>query len=239
MNKENAIKQNEYLMNRFKYKKLLNITLCFTISVLGFCSYFISVVEDMNWDFLADFRFMTITGTVFTSVISLVSAIICVIELISGTEINNLKLYFLRLTSVVSESIIAFVIFMSFLPFIPDKPNIFKYDSFNMHVIIPALTIISFLLTEPPAKKIKPIMRFNGSALITIYAVIIISLILWGIIPQNKIPYSFLEINTRPIWYVLLAGVIIYSCAYFLSWGFISLNKKVSKYGYDESDESV
>ena len=233
MNEISTSKSIEYIKTRFRYKKQLNIIIGSTISVLGFCSILISVVEDMNWDFLSDFRFMTINGTLFTSIISMITAIISLAEIIKGEDIISGKFYYLRLTSVVTESIIALVIIISLFPFIPDKPNILKYDSFNMHVIIPSLTIISFLIAEPPEAEIKPIMRFNGSALITIYAVIIINLILWGFIPQDKIPYSFLEVNTRPLWYVLLAGVIIYSCAYFMSWGYISLNKKVSEKWYN------
>jgi len=233
MNAVSSAENIEYKVYRFKYKKQLNILISLTISVLGFCSFFISVVRDMNWDFLSDFRFMTINGTVFTSIISLITAVISLAEIIKGEDIKLEKFYFLRLTSVVTESIIAIVILMSLFPFIPDKPNILKYDSFNMHVIIPILTIISFLIAEPPSDKIKPIMRFNGSALITIYSVIIVSLILWGVIPQSEIPYSFLEVNTRPLWYILLAGVIIYAGAYFLSWGYIELNKKISKSWYN------
>ncbi len=233
MNAVSSAENIEYKVYRFKYKKQLNILISLTISVLGFCSFFISVVRDMNWDFLSDFRFMTINGTVFTSIISLITAVISLAEIIKGEDIKLEKFYFLRLTSVVTESIIAIVILMSLFPFIPDKPNILKYDSFNMHVIIPILTIVSFLIAEPPSDKIKPIMRFNGSALITIYSVIIVSLILWGVIPQSEIPYSFLEVNTRPLWYILLAGVIIYAGAYFLSWGYIELNKKISKSWYD------
>ncbi len=233
MNAVSSAENIEYKVYRFKYKKQLNILISLTISVLGFCSFFISVIRDMNWDFLSDFRFMTINGTVFTSIISLITAVISLAEIIKGEDIKLEKFYFLRLTSVVTESIIAIVILMSLFPFIPDKPNILKYDSFNMHVIIPILTIVSFLIAEPPSEKIKPIMRFNGSALITIYSVIIVSLILWGVIPQSEIPYSFLEVNTRPLWYILLAGVIIYAGAYFLSWGYIELNKKISKSWYD------
>ena len=233
MNAVSSAENIEYKVYRFKYKKQLNILISLTISVLGFCSFFISVIRDMNWDFLSDFRFMTINGTVFTSIISLITAVISLAEIIKGEDIKLEKFYFLRLTSVVTESIIAIVILMSLFPFIPDKPNILKYDSFNMHVIIPILTIVSFLIAEPPSEKIKPIMRFNGSALITIYSVIIVSLILWGVIPQKDIPYSFLEVNTRPLWYILLAGVIIYAGAYFLSWGYIELNKKISKSWYD------
>ena len=233
MNAVSSAENIEYKVYRFKYKKQLNILISLTISVLGFCSFFISVIRDMNWDFLSDFRFMTINGTVFTSIISLITAVISLAEIIKGEDIKLEKFYFLRLTSVVTESIIAIVILMSLFPFIRDKPNILKYDSFNMHVIIPILTIVSFLIAEPPSDKIKPIMRFNGSALITIYSVIIVSLILWGVIPQKDIPYSFLEVNTRPLWYILLAGVIIYAGAYFLSWGYIELNKKISKSWYD------
>lgn len=227
-------KVTEYPAVRFIYKKQLNIIICMTISVLGLCSFFISAVEDLNWDFLSDFRYMTIVGTVFTSFVSLLTVAVSVVEIFKMKDINSKRLYFLKLTSVVTESIIAIVIFMSFFPFVPDNPNIFKFDSFNMHVIIPILTILSFLITEPPNIQIKPIMRLNGTALITIYAVVIISLIILGFIPQDKIPYSFLEVNTRPFWYVLLAGIIVYSCAYFLSWAYIAWNKRVTENWYKE-----
>lgn len=225
---------SEYIKHRFKYKKQLNILICLTISVLGFCSYLISVARDMDWDFLSDFRFMTINGTLFTSVVSLVTVAISVFELAKGKECKLNKLYYIRLSSVVTECIISIVIFMSFLPFVPDNPNILKFDSFNMHVTIPILTIISFLIAEPPENKIKPLMRFSGSAVIILYSVVIISLILWGVIPNDKIPYSFLEVNTRPVWYVFLAGTIVFITAYFLSWGFINWNKRISERWYAE-----
>lgn len=223
---------NNYITFRFRYKKLLCVMFGFTIFILGSCSYLISVAEDMKWDFLSDFRFMTINGTLFTSVISLATFIIGIYELMTGENIRPKRLYFLRLISVVTECVIAAVILMSFLPFVPDSPNILKFDSFIMHIVIPILTILSFLIAEPPEGKIKPIMRMNGSALITIYAVVIISLILVGVIPQNKIPYSFLEVNTRPLWYVLLAGAIVYAGSYFLSWGFIEWNRRISDNWY-------
>ncbi len=232
MENSTAVKSQEYMSVRFIYKKQLNIIFSATIAVLGICSFFISVIKDMNWDFLANFRYMTIVGTLFTSLVSLLTVVISVIELITMNDIKSRGLYFLKLTSVVTESIISIIILMSLFPFIPDSPNILRFDSFNMHIVIPMLTILSFLITEPPIVKIKPIMRFNGAWLITIYAVVIISMIVLGMIPQDKIPYSFLEVNTRPFWYVLLAGLIIYSCAYFLSWGYIEWNKKISEYWY-------
>lgn len=224
--------EKTYYRRRFKYKKQLNILICITIAVLGLCSYLISVVEDMDWDFLSDFRFMTINGTLFTTVVSAVTVALSIYELAKGKDIDTKKLYYIRLSSVVTECIIAIVILMSLFPFVPDSPDILKFDSFNMHVIIPIMTIISFLITEPPNEKIKPIMRLNGASVITIYAIVIITLIIWGVIPSDKIPYSFLEVNTRPFWYILLAGVIVYSCAYFLSWAFIRWNKRVSDYWY-------
>ena len=124
MNAVSSAENIEYKVYRFKYKQQLNILIRITISVLGFCSFFISVVRDMNWDFLSDFRFMTINGTVFTSIISLITAVISLAEIIKGEDIKLEKFYFLRLTSVVTESIIAIVILMSLFPFIPDKPNI-------------------------------------------------------------------------------------------------------------------
>lgn len=213
---------------RYKIKKQLNIIICSLIFILGISSFIFSAFYDMNGDFLSEFRYMTINGTLFTSLLSLIVVILNFIEIRRGIEFSSHILYFTRLSSVVTESIIAIVIAMSFFPFIPDNPNILKFDSFNMHVIIPILSIVSFLINDPPIQNMKPIMRLYGSWPITIYAAVIITLILLGFIPQEHIPYSFLEIKTRPLWYILMFGCIVYGCAYALSWVFSEWNKKLS-----------
>ena len=228
MSKYVSIKNNPHFKQRYKIKKWLNIALSSIIFVLGFTSLTVSLLDDLQGDFLSGFRYMTVIGTVYTTTISLIMVFINLTELWRGEEYVFDTLYFIRLSSAVTESIIAIVIALSLFPFIPDNPNILKYDSFNMHVIIPILSITSFLIHDRPIENMKPIMRLHGAWLITVYAVVLITLIFFEFIPQEQIPYSFLEVKTRPLWYVLLAGFIVYASAYVLSWAFSAWNKKLS-----------
>lgn len=220
--------ENEKIRRRYKLKKQLNIFICSLIVILGISSFIVSAINESGGNILLNFRYMTINGTLFTLLISLIIVVLNMIEIKSGKEFTSQLLYLIRLSAVVTESIIAIVIAMSFLPFIPDSPNVFQYDSFNMHVIIPLLSVLSFLINDHPIEKMNPMMRLHSVWPITLYAVVVVTLIILGLIPQENIPYSFLEINTRPLWYILLFGVMVYSFAYLLSWALSEGNKRVS-----------
>ena len=56
----------------------------------------------------------------------------------------------------------------------------------------------------------------------------ILTLILTNVIPENKIPYSFLDVRHQPLWFPLLAFVVIYGVGFLLSWAFYLLNRKWS-----------
>ncbi len=211
-----------------KTKKQVNIFICSLIVVLGISSFIVSAVNEADGNLLLNFRYMTVNGTLFTLIISTMIVVLNMIELKRGREFTSPLLYYTRLSSVVTEAIIGIVIAMSFLPFIPDNPNVMCYDSFNMHVTIPLLSIISFLINDHPVENMKPIMRLHCAWPITLYATVVISMIIMGLIPQESIPYSFLEIYTRPLWYILLFAVLVYSCAYFLSWALSEGNRRVS-----------
>ena len=216
--------------SRHRLNIILNLVISSLILILGISSIIVSAYVKAPENFLFEFRYMTVNGTVFTSIIAFMILIVSIIEAKSGKYSIADRLYYFRLSSAITESIIAVVIAMSFFPAVPDSPNILSYESFNMHVIIPILSIVSFLLNRSPRETMHPLLRLNCAWLITIYASIVITLILTGTMPQDKIPYSFLDFRTRSIWYIVYFGFFIYSFTYVLSYIFTNLNKRMSSF---------
>ena len=197
--------------------------LCAAVFVLGLISLTVAVARDgEQWQ--RAFRFMTVIGTLYTT---LLSGVVFAVTLRKRDRADT-PLFFLRLCAAVSECVIAIVILLSFLPFIPDSPDIFRFDSFVMHVAIPLLTVISFVVCARPAGDMPPLTHFNGSWLLVVYSAVVTALIITGVMPSEDIPYSFLEISTRPLWYVLLSAGIIFGTAYFLSFLLSAVNRRLS-----------
>ena len=209
----------------------LNLLFSSLIFFFGTSSVAVTAFSKIEENFFFEFRYMTLNGTVFTTLISLITMIISLSEIKTDRERQTKTLYYFRLSSAVTETIIAVVIGMSFLPFVPDNPNILSYDSFCMHVIIPLLSIVSFLISRSPKENLHPLQRLTCSWLITLYAVIVITMIIAGWIPQDKIPYSFLNIYTQPVWTLVYFGAFIYSFAYLLSVFFTEWNRKLVSRG--------
>lgn len=214
-----------------------NLLIASLIFVLGSVSIFLSLFDKNETDFFLEFRFMTMNGTIFTTLISLIILIVCVFELIQNRAVISDRLYYFRLSSAVTEIIIAVVIAMSFLPAVPDSPNIFTFASFTMHVILPVLSVISFLINKTPVPHLHPVRRFNCSWLITLYAVTVITMIMLGFIPQDKIPYSFLDFQNRPAWYIVYFGCFIYSLTYVMSYFLTDGNSRMSSLWYREQEQ--
>ena len=197
--------------------------LCAAVFVLGLISLTVAVARDgEQWQ--RAFRFMTVIWTLYTT---LLSGVVFAVTLRNRDRADT-PLFFLRLCAAVSECVIAIVILLSFLPFIPDSPDIFRFDSFVMHVAIPLLTVISFVVCARPAGDMPPLTHFNGSWLLVVYSAVVTALIITGVMPTEDIPYSFLEISTRPLWYVLLSAGIIFGTAYFLSFLLSAVNRRLS-----------
>ncbi|MBQ4260531.1 MAG: hypothetical protein II709_01535 [Ruminococcus sp.] len=204
-------------------RRRLNLLLCAAVFVLGLISLTVAVARDgEQWQ--RAFRFMTVIGTLYTT---LLSGVVFAVTLRKRDRADT-PLFFLRLCAAVSECVIAIVILLSFLPFIPDSPDIFRFDSFVMHVAIPLLTVISFVVCARPAGDMPPLTHFNGSWLLVVYSAVVTALIITGVMPTEDIPYSFLEISTRPLWYVLLSAGIIFGTAYFLSFLLSAVNRRLS-----------
>ncbi len=210
---------------RLNYK--LNIWISILIFILGTSSLIVSAFSKENENFLLSFRYMTFNGTVFSTLVSLIVIALSFSKVKSEKAYKQNILYYFRLSSAVTEIIIAVVIALSFLPSVPDNPNLLSYDSFNMHVIIPLLTVISFLLHPSPAEKTGALLHLSCAWLITIYSAVIMTLIVFGLIPESLIPYSFLDVHSMPVWYIITFGLFIYSFVYVLSYWLTGMQERI------------
>lgn len=211
---------------KFRQKKLLNIAVCFTVFVLGITSFVYKAHYEGSA--LSCFREMTVCGTVFSSAVSFLYMAISVYELLSDREVEAAPLYYLRLSAATVGFIILIIVLIGYLPFVPAKPVIARYDMINMHVLVPILTLFSFLFNDPPRGKLTPVQRLGGLCFLLLYSVGEIVCILLYIIPEEKIPYFFLNVRHQPLWFTILAIAVIYSLGYLLSWWFSELNRKLS-----------
>ena len=207
-------------------KKTINILVCLAITFLGITATIYKVRYEGG--FWTCFREMTVCATVLTSITSAALVILNLYEMKIGSEQTFSQLYYWRLSSAVTEMMVLLIVLIGYLPFFVDHPVIGRYDMINMHVIIPLLTIGSFVFNDSPVGKLSPKKRLGGLNIITVYTVFILTLILTNIVPENKIPYSFLDIRHQPVWYILLAFVVVYGGGYLLSWLFYRLNLKLS-----------
>ena len=218
------------MKRRNAQKKAINILVCLAIVILGITATIYKVRYEGG--FWTCFREMTVCATVLTSLTSAALILLNLYEMKIGSEETFTSLYYWRLSSAVTEMIVLLIVLIGYLPFFSDHPVIGRYDMINMHVIIPLLTIGSFVFTDSPIGKISPVRRLKGLYIIIVYTVAMLTLILTYVIPENKIPYSFLNIRHQPFWFVLLAFVVVYGFGYLLSWLFSWLNLKLSLIWY-------
>ncbi len=211
---------------RLRIKKAFNSVVCVIVFILGILATIYKVKYEGS--FLTCLRELTVDGTLFASAVALMYAFINFAEIILDKEFEHRFLYYLRLSSCVGEFIILIVVLIGYLPIVPDHPVITRFDMINMHVIIPLLTILSFVFHDPPIGKLKPSERFYGLIFISLYCVIMMTFIFTGIVPENKIPYSFMNIYSSPIWYIIFAAVFVFTLGYLISWALSELNRKAS-----------
>lgn len=205
----------------------LNLLLSALLFGVGASALAVSALSEKE-EFLMAFRYMTMNGTAFTTLTALILTVACAAELRTGRPFLRRRLYYFRLCAAVTECIIAAVILLSFFPFVPDKPDLLTYDSFCMHVVLPVLTILSFLLNPSPVP-VPPLKRLGCAWLITLYAAVVTALILTGAIPQDKIPYSFMDFGAQPLSYSICIGCFVYSFAYVLSVWLTDGNRRMAR----------
>jgi hypothetical protein len=156
---------------RYILKKRVNALLCFFIAFCGTTAVLYSRFIFHN-ALLDRLRYMTFWGTIFTSAVSLIFGIVCVIEAARETEVTYRQVYFLRLSSATTESVIFAVVMFGLTPLVPDEPDLTSYPGIMMHLVVPVATVMSFLLNDPPFGKPKPKEPLKGTLFIAIYAVV-------------------------------------------------------------------
>lgn len=226
MNPEQIEQIEQRFKRRYNRKKLLNILISAVIVVLGVSS--VIFIWSYDRDGVLTFRWMTVDGTIFTTVIALCYIAVNVFEIVRYTELTSRIVYFMRLASAVAESLIMVIVLLSQLPFSQQHMHILRYDMFNMHLLIPILTVASFALNDSPIGKLRHGKLFHGTWFITLYAAVVLSLILTGIIPEEMIPYSFMDVAHMPALVVALCFVFVYGIGLLLSWLLSRWNQKLS-----------
>ena len=211
---------------RYLYKKITNICISALIVFLGVSSFLFGWQLEPS---VTIFRYLTVDGTVFTTLGAAVFIVANLIELIGHTELTWPSVYFIRLSAAVAESVIFIVVMFSQLPVFPEHlPINDRYDSFVMHVLIPILGVVSFLVNDPPIGRLKPMQRWRGTWFVTFYAVIILSLIASERLPAALIPYFFLDFRTVHWTILLFAAVFVYGTGYLMAGRISEWNRRLS-----------
>ena len=214
------------ITRRFRMKKITNLIICALIFFLGLTSFIFKARYEGA--ILTCFREMTVDGTVFTSLTSFALIWLNLHELRKQNPHTSNFLYFWRLSSAVTELMILFIVLLGYTPLSRDKPVLLRYDMMNMHLIIPLLTVISFVLNDEAIGKCSWKQLFGGLIFLGIYSVSVISLILLRIIPEEKIPYAFLNIRSGRAWYTIAVALTVLSAGYLFSLLFYRLNLRLS-----------
>ena len=212
--------------NRYKIKKTVNLIISVIITILGAVSFL--YIWNYDKDGILTFRWMTVDGTVFTTVISFAFVAVNLLELLKYTELTSVAIYYARLASAVAEGLILVVVLLSQLPFSPEHMHIFRFDMFNMHIAIPLLMICSFVLNDSPIGRLGFLQILRGTWFVTLYAAVIITLIVTGAIPSEQIPYFFLDVFHMPAIAITGCFIFIYSLGYVLSAVLSNMNRKLS-----------
>lgn len=216
----------EAFNQRYALKKRANLIISVLTAVLGVTSFLYGLrLEPMP----TIFRWMTVDGTVFTTISAILCFVVNLVEVLRNTELTRRSVYYMRLSSAVAESVIFIVVLFSQLPIFPEHLPIFdRYDSFVMHVLVPLLGIESFLINDPPIGRLKPRQRWQGTWFVSCYALTILTLIGTGVLPPELIPYPFLNYRENGWGLFFAAFVFIYGCGYLMAWGISEANRKLS-----------
>ena len=185
---ENTMKDFD---NRYRAKKIANMICSIIIIFMGVFS--VIYTYEFDNDGIMTFRWMTVDGTIYTTILTIIVVACNVYELIRKTEVSRKVVYLLRLSSAVTEGIIIIVVLISQLPFFPTHMHIARIDMFFMHICIPILTILSFINNDSPIRKLSLLELSFGTSFVIIYLIIIVTMIGTGVLTKEYIPYDFLN----------------------------------------------
>ncbi|MBR3196638.1 MAG: hypothetical protein IKF50_08040 [Clostridia bacterium] len=102
-----------------------------------------------------------------------------------------------------------------------------RYDMFCMHVLISVLAIASFVINDSPLGKLSFGETMIGTAFVTVYAAVIIPLILTDVVTGEYIPYFFLDFRHLGSLSILVFSLLICATGYSLSLLLSFLNRKL------------
>ena len=210
------------ITKRLLLKKKVNLIISIIIAVLGLSTAYMAFIVEVG---ISSFRYLTVNGTLFTTVGSIVFIIANIYEFAKKKEITNVFVYYIRLSCAVTETVIMLVILITWI--MGDTSGLNKWNLVVMHVVIPILTVASFIVNDAPIGKIPPFKRFYCTAFITVYIIIILSLFCSGILPMDMIPYTFIDWRTVPVLQIICFVTIVYLIAFIVATILYQLNKKL------------
>ena len=94
---------------KYRYKKYLNLVVSAMIVVFGISSFIYGLHLEPS---VTIFRFMTVDGTMFTTIASVVCIVVNIFEAKRNTELTSLLVYYIRLSSAVAEMVIFLVVIL-------------------------------------------------------------------------------------------------------------------------------
>ena len=217
----------EKFSKRYILKKKVNAFLCLFVAVMGTTAVLYSRFVFHN-PLVDRLRYMTFWGTIFTAAVSFIFGMVCIMEAAKETEVTHKPVYFLRLSSATTEAVIFSVVMVGLTPLVPDEPDVSSYPGIVMHLVVPATTVLSFLLNDPPFGRPKILDPFKGTIFIAMYTVLMGMLFGTGMLSSEKAPYSFLDFNNTSMLFIFVCFVSIFAVGYAVSWLLMRLNMKLS-----------
>jgi hypothetical protein len=224
---EELEKSEEVFKKRRRSKKQLNMVISFVIFFACVIAVYDSAVI-RHYDLTDRLRYMTWLSSIYTALLCFICGFVNLVELYYDSELTSRLVYFMRLSCATNELVVLLVVIYGLLPFVPDHPDFTSVTGFIMHVFMPILTPLSFAFNDAPIGKLKWYEPIHGTWFITLYALIMIPMILSGTLPREKVPYSFLLINEHSLIYNIAVAIAIYAIGYFLAVLLSRLNRRLS-----------
>lgn len=210
---------------RYRNKKIINLIISSVIIVAGI--FAVIYVFRFDKEGVLTFRWLTVDSTIFTIVMTMLFVVINIVEIKHKTEMTRKSVYYVKLSSAVAEGLTIIVVLTSQLPVFSEHMHILRPDMFCMHILIPILTITSFVTNDSPIGRLKFGKLLHGLGFVALYSVNIVILIRTGVITKEQIPYFFLDFDNMSVTLLIIGFVFIYGVSFVLSMGLSTLNRKI------------
>ena len=238
-----------------KYKRLIiSFVINILIIILGITAYIEILVSK---GFFHALRFFTIDGNLFSIICSI---LICINQFkaikISSTRnpkylIISHSLYILGLMSACTVSIIFIVVFLILMPFAGKNCLSFinTYHNSIYHVINPLLIIFRFIFLDVRERDLSLYQKLFGGIPMFIYGLTMLLFCIFKVFTgygkegDGKIPYPFLDVYHRNIFFCLFSLIFIVAFGFGIGFLFDFANKKsenlIYPYLFKEDNEEV